>query len=92
MVSFLAKVKILISGRKSWTIIVRRFGQISFCAHNSSLAGAMKAENCTILLLLRCPFIYMIHVSFLAKVQIFDFWLKTMDYSQAFWSDFFLHS
>ena len=41
-----------------------------------------EAEICTILLLLRCPFRWN---PFFAKVKIFRFWPKTMDYNKAFW-------
>ena len=41
-----------------------------------------EAEICTILLLLRCPFRW---YPFFARVKIFRFWPKTMDYNKAFW-------
>ena len=41
-----------------------------------------EAEVCAILLLLRCPFQWN---PFFAKVKIFRFWPKTMDYNKAFW-------
>ena len=42
-----------------------------------------EAEICAILLLLKCPFRW--NAFFFAKVKIFRFWLKTMDYNKAFW-------
>ena len=41
-----------------------------------------EAEICAILLLLRCSFRWN---HFFAKVKIFRFWPKTMDYNKAFW-------
>ena len=73
--------------RKPWTI-VHGFNQISFRTHNSSLEGATELK----FTLKRSSFHALSDGILFAEVKFFRFWLKTMDYSPWFQSDFSPHS
>ena len=75
------KSKFSVSGRKPWTII-RRFNQISFHAHNSSLEGATELKFVPFCSSWDALFQW---YPFWPKIQIFSFWPKTVDYSKAFY-------
>ena len=79
---FWPKSKFSVFGQKPWTII-RRFDRNQghfLWSFYSTVEGAMKLKLAS-LCSLEMPF-HM--VSFLAEVQIFSFWPKTMDYNKAF--------
>ena len=83
MVSFFAKVKNFrfwpktMDYNKAFLPKSRCFSAVHLL-HSGRCYGA---EICIILFLLRCPFIW---YPFFAKVKIFRFWPKTMDYNKAF--------
>ena len=83
MVSFFAKVKIFIFRPKTMDYSQAFLPKLSsFFEAFLLLAGrCYEAEICAILLLLTCPFVW---YPFFAKVKIYIFRPKTMDYSQAF--------
>ena len=55
--------------------IIRRFDQISFHTRNSSLEGATKLKFAPVPLEMVFQMIF-----FFAKIEIFRFWLKSLDY------------
>ena len=80
MVSFLAKVQIFSFWPKTMDYSQAFLPKLSsFFEAFLLLAGrCYEAEICAILLLLRCPFVW--YPFFFAKVKIFIFRPKTMDY------------
>ena len=83
MVSFLAKVKFFrfwpktMDYNKAFLPKSRRFSVV-LLLHSGR---CYEAEICTILFVLRCPFIW---YHFFCQSQNFRFWTKTMDYNKAF--------
>ena len=83
MVSFFAEVKVFRFWPKTmdYNKAFRPKSRPFFAVFLLLTERCYRAEICAILLLMRCSFRW---YPFFAKVKIFRFWPKTMDYNKAF--------